>query len=486
MKVGIIGAGIGGIATAIRMASRGHQVHVVEANSYPGGKLSELHINGYRFDAGPSLFTMPNYVEELFKVAGIDIKKHFEYERLDIICNYFWEDQTRLTAFADAQQFAQEVEKQLDVSKKVVLKALASSEKKYQLTGKTFLEYPLQKASTWLTKDVAKALVQLPSLDIFKTMHQVNERDLKHPKLVQLFDRYATYNGSNPYKAPGILNIIPHYEYHFGAYFPKGGMYAITTALVNLAKQKGVQFLFNKRVNKIVVENRTASGIEIDGQRIDFDLVVSNMDVFHSFKKLLVDQQQPERILNQQKSTSALIFYWGIKQQFPELDLHNIFFSEDYKTEFEHLEKGSIYDDPTVYINISQKHQTSDAPNNCENWFTMINVPYNSGQDWDSLIQEARKNILTKVSRILKTDIEPLIACQAILDPRSIEQKTSSHLGALYGTSSNDRMAAFLRHPNFSNKIKNLYFCGGSVHPGGGVPLCLLSAKIIDQLVHES
>ena len=145
--------------------------------------------------------------------------------------------------------------------------------------------------------------------------------------------------------------------------------------------------------------------------------------------------------------------------------------------------RDRIYEDPTVYINITSKYNSEDAPASCQNWFTMINVPFDGGQDWDTLIAEARKNILTKVSRILGKDIESLIACEDILDPRSIDSKTSSHLGALYGTSSNNRMAAFQRHPNFSRKIKNLYFCGGSVHPGGGIPLSLLSAKIIDDLI---
>jgi len=178
-----------------------------------------------------------------------------------------------------------------------------------------------------------------------------------------------------------------------------------------------------------------------------------------------------------------LIFYWGIKQSFPQLDLHNIFFSENYKEEFDTLfQKKNVSNDPTVYINITSKKLSSDAPENSENWFVMINVPSNSGQNWDDIRTTARQNILSKLSRILKTDIESLIEEEEYLDPIRIEAKTSSHAGALYGASSNDRMAAFFRHPNFS-KVKGLYFAGGSVHPGGGIPLCLLSAKIVGELV---
>lgn len=483
MKIGIIGAGVAGLASAVRMACKGHEVHVFEANAYPGGKLSEIQMDGYRFDAGPSLFTMPHYVDELFALAGVDPALHFEYERLPVVCKYFWEDGTRLTAHAEKEAFAREVQEVLNVPAVAVLHILADSERKYQLTGRTFLEKSLHRLDTWLTKDVAKAIVQIPTLDIFTSMNAVNERLLQHPKLVQLFNRYATYNGSNPYKAPGLLSIIPHFEYGFGAFYPKDGMYSITKRIHGLAKQLGVHFHFNTNVEAIQVEKGAACGLQIAGEIQKFDRIISNMDVFHTYKKLLTNEKHPKRTLSQEKSTSALIFYWGIEQAFPELDLHNIFFSKNYKTEFDHLATGTVYDDPTVYVNISSKYTPADAPPGCEGWFTMINVPYNSGQDWDMMIEKARKNIVVKLSNMLQADIGGLIACEAMLDPRSIESKTASHLGALYGTSSNDRMAAFMRHPNFSKRIKNLYFCGGSVHPGGGIPLALLSAKIVDNVI---
>jgi phytoene dehydrogenase-like protein len=210
-----------------------------------------------------------------------------------------------------------------------------------------------------------------------------------------------------------------------------------------------------------------------------FDLVISNMDIYPTYRKLLPKEKAPEKTLAQEKSSSAIIFYWGIKKQFPQLDLHNIFFSKNYEEEFKHIfNKNSLYNDPTIYVNISSKYLPSDAPIGCENWFVMVNVPPNSGQDWDNWIAVTRKNILTKLSRQLNQPIEDLIENESVLDPRLIEERTSSYGGSLYGNSSNNRNAAFLRHPNFSNKIKGLYFCGGSVHPGGGIPLCLHSGKI--------
>ena len=168
----------------------------------------------------------------------------------------------------------------------------------------------------------------------------------------------------------------------------------------------------------------------------------------------------------------------GIKKQFDKLDLHNIFFSEDYKQEFETIfDKKAVCQDPTVYIHVSSKYKKDDAPVGAENWFVMVNVPSNSGQDWEIIRKRTRENVLSKISRLLGEDISLLIEEEDYLDPIRIEQRTSSFAGALYGASSNDRMAAFFRHSNFS-KVKGLYFVGGSVHPGGGIPLCLLSAEI--------
>ncbi|MDP4711998.1 MAG: NAD(P)/FAD-dependent oxidoreductase [Saprospiraceae bacterium] len=483
MKIAIIGAGIAGIAASIRMAVKGHDIDVFEANDYPGGKLSAFDQGGYRFDAGPSLFTMPQYVDELFRLAGKKPEDFFVYDTLDLVCNYFWDDSTRLHAWSDPQRFAQEVAATFGVPESQLLQILEEARFKYELTGKTFLEKNLYSWRTWLTREVGAALLKISKLDVFQTMNGVHERYFSEPKMVQLFNRFATYNGSNPYKAPGLLSMIPHFEHGIGAFYPKGGMVSITNSLYQLALSLGVRFHFSEPVTQIVVEQKKVRGIRTAAQGLlPFDRVISNMDVFFTYHKLLPELPRPHRILRQEKSTSALIFYWGIRRSFPELHLHNILFSNNYKEEFAQLQAGKVFDDPTVYINISSKCSPEDAPPGCENWFTMVNVPYNAGQDWDTIIVETRKRVLEKVSHNLGTDIEALLENESVLEPRSIEHKTSSHLGALYGTSSNNPFAAFLRHPNFSKQVQGLYFCGGSVHPGGGIPLALLSAKIVAEL----
>ena len=482
----IIGAGIAGIAAAIRLANKGYRVEVFEANVYPGGKLSEIEQKGYRFDAGPSLFTLPELVEELFELSGERAEDHFRYQRLPVNCHYFYEDGTFLKAFADPAAFAREVAQKTDEPSENIQQALQHSAFLYDQLAELFMKRSLHRWQTFVNRQALRSYLSLHRLDFFRSMYQANAQRFSDPRVVQLFNRYATYNGSNPYQTPATMNIIPHLEFNIGAFFPTQGMYSITTSLCQLAQRLGVQFHFEAKVEEILLLGKKVKGIRVNGENREAHLVVSNMDVVSTYRKLLPNVAPPTRLLKQPKSSSALIFYWGIRQAFAQLDLHNIFFSQDYRTEFEHIfQHRSIHSDPTVYINITSKYKPDDAPPNSENWFTMINVPNNAGQDWDTLINQARENIIAKLSRMLDTDVASLIACESILDPRSIESKTSSSQGALYGNSSNNRYAAFLRHANFSRKFRGLYFCGGSVHPGGGIPLSLLSAKVMADQVPE-
>ena len=480
----VIGAGIAGIATSIRLAKKGYTVEVYESNRYPGGKLSAFSSEGYRFDAGPSLFTMPQYVDALFELCDEDPRAHFTYQKKEIGCEYFWPDGTRLTAFSDQDRFLQEVEEKLNVDPSVVKSYLARAKEKFDLTAELFLENSLHRWGTFLTKKTIKALSRLPLFELNKSLAKVNTAQLKEPHLVQFYNRFATYNGSSPFQTPGIMTLVQHLESEYGTFVPEGGMEQISQSLYLLAKRQGVKFHFNQKVTEILHTKNEVTAVVVDKQKLIADVIVSNMDIFPTYRHLLPKAKAPEKILAQERSSSAVIFYWGIQKQFPSLDLHNIFFSEDYQAEFKAIFKEhSLYDDPTIYVNITAKDVPSDAPEGCENWFVMINTPADYGQDWEADIVLLRTKVLDKLEARLTTSIRQNIVTEEVLTPPKIQAKTQSHLGALYGASSNDKMAAFWRHPNFSREFKNLYFCGGSVHPGGGIPLCLLSAKIVsDQL----
>jgi phytoene desaturase len=477
----VIGSGIAGLASAIRLASMGVKVTVYEKSPTYGGKLGLWQRDGYRFDTGPSLFTMPDYVIDLLTIDGLN-NVSFDYDELDVLCNYFWEDKTRLSAFSDREKLKQEFKEKLGEKPENIDHFLNDSRQKYQITNHVFLEKSLHKLSTYLRWETLKSFLRISKVGVFKKMHVENVKQFTNPKSIQFFDRYATYNGSNPYESPATLNVIPHYEFGIGAYFPKKGMRSIVDALYEKALKLGVQFKFSTEINQLIKSDNV---YKVDNEDVNYELVVCNIDIATASQgplKSLVKVQNN----HYSPSSSALIFYWGIKKEFKELDLHNIFFSANYQREFESIfKRHTIDNDPTIYVQISSKFKKNDAPSECENWFVMVNAPYVEGQDWNNLISETKKNILMKLSRSLGENIQELIEVEHILSPQLIWDKTGSYKGALYGSSSNNRMSAFLRHSNFSRHHKGLYFCGGSVHPGGGIPLCLLSAKITTDIINN-
>jgi diapolycopene oxygenase len=478
----VIGSGVAGLAAAIRLALKGRSVQVFEAAGTPGGKLAEFSEGGYRFDMGPSLFTRPDLVEELFREAGVDITERFRYTALEEANRYFWEDGTRVTGWCDPERFAEELEGALGVTKERVSAHLKRSRDLLDSTGRTFLEHSLHRTGELMRGGFLKALTSVRPGELVRSLDSMNRASLgDNDKAVQLFDRFATYNGSDPYRTPGLMRMIPGLEHGQGAFYPEGGMFSITRALHLLAVDLGVRFHFDAPVQRILLDDRKGKVIGVMANDVQHlaDIVVSNMDVVPTYRRLLPDVKPPERILRQERSSSALVFYWGVQADHPELSLHNILFSNDYKAEFAHLfDTLELYHDPTVYINITSKHTPDDAPIGCANWFTMINAPRDVGQYDDARIDAARRSIVDKVQRTLGIDLGPLIAVERVLDPRGIAERTASHQGSLYGTSSNSPWAAFLRHPNDHPHIRGLHFCGGSVHPGGGIPLALLSARI--------
>jgi len=247
---------------------------------------------------------------------------------------------------------------------------------------------------------------------------------------------------------------------------------------------KCVTFSFNSNIDKIIINKNKAIGVEKNKQKYLADIVVSNMDVNLTYSKLLNGFKKPKYLKDYEPSSSAIVFYWNINKSFKELDLHNIIFSNNNSKEFDYIfDKKLVYEDPTIYICPTSKVVKNDAPEGCENWFILINSPHDSGQDWNNIKNTLRQNIIRKINHTLNTSIEKHIVMEEVFTPKDIEIKTLSQYGSLYGSSSNSLMSAFLRHPNFSKKIKNLYFCGGSVHPGGGIPLCLNSARIVSELI---
>jgi phytoene desaturase len=468
------------------MAAMGFEVDVFEQNEIAGGKLSEIVMADFRFDTGPSLFTLPDQINELYDVCGIPIKDNLNYGKLEVVCRYFYNKDLYIDSFSDPLRFANEVEEKTGEPAKHVLRFLKKSSIIYELTKDVFIFRSFHEWKTFFSRTFLKATANWWRLDPLSTMSRSTERAFHSYEVRKLFNRYATYNGSNPYTAPATLNVISHLEHNLGAYFPDKGMYQIVKSLTALAEKKNVRFHFNSRVEKVRLSNNRVKGIVIDGKELAYDLVISDVDVYSFYRNLLQDKKMLNRLSKHELSTSAIVFYWGINRSFPQLKLHNILFAEDYKAEFEHIWKiKDIYHDPTIYIFISSKHVDTDAPEGCENWFVMINTPAMTSLGEQEKIQQVRQHIVKKINRVFNTDIDKAIVCESNLNPKILEQKTLSFQGAIYGASSNNKFAAFNRHPNFRRKTRGLYFTGGSVHPGGGIPLCLASAKIVEDRVRK-
>ena len=484
-KVIIIGSGIAGLAVSIRLKSKGYSVEVYEKNKNVGGKLSDFYIDKFRHDFGPKLFTMPNLIEDIFENAGVKTDKYFKYDKLDIACKYFWDDGQIFNAYSDSQKFINEVHKKFDKHENKVEEYIFNSKKKFNLVKKIFLEKSLHKISTYLSLDSLKAILNFLQLNIFISLNSLNRRYFKDKKLIQLFNRFATYNGSSPYLTSGIMSIIQHLEHDLGVFMPRKGISDISYSLYNLAIDLGVKFHFNSEIDSIIIKNKSAVGVSINKINHKADIIISNMDINLTYDRLLKGYKKPFFIKNYQPSSSAVVFYCNMNKSFSNINVHNIIFSRDQKKEFDYIfNKKSIYNDPTVYICSTSKIVKEDAPIGCENWFILINSPFDSGQDWKKIKKTLRDNIIKKINSTLKVDIESNIVGEKILTPIEIEIETLSKFGSLYGSSSNSLQSAFIRHPNFSKNINNLYFCGGSVHPGGGIPLCLNSAKIVSDLIN--
>ena len=484
-KVIVIGSGIAGLAVSIRLRTKGYDVEVYEKNDNVGGKLSDFYIDNFRHDFGPKLFTMPNLIEDIFTDAGVNIDEYFKYDKLDIACKYFWDDGYTFNAYSDNKRFINEVQKKFNKEENKVKSYISRSKKKFNLVKTIFLEKSLHRVSTYLSLDAVKAIFNILQLNIFMTLDSLNKRYFRDKKLIQIFNRFATYNGSSPYLISGIMSIIQHLEHDLGVFMPKKGISDISHSLYSLALDIGVKFHFNSEIDQILMKDKSVVGVLINNINHKADIIISNMDVSLTYDRLLKGYNKPFSVKNYQPSSSAVVFYWNMNKSFSNINVHNIIFSKDQEKEFDYIfNKKSIYNDPTVYICSTSKIVKEDAPAGCENWFILINSPFDNGQDWEKIKKNLRNNIIKKINSTLKVEIENNIINEKILTPVDIETETLSKFGSLYGSSSNSLQSAFIRHPNFSKNINNLYFCGGSVHPGGGIPLCLNSAKIVSELIN--
>lgn len=478
----IIGAGLAGLAASIRLRNRGKSVLVIEKNDKPGGKLDVFEWNGYRFDKGPSLFTQPEQVDELFELCGEKPSEHFSYKKVSESCRYFF-DNDRLDLFGSKELRLKSLSGKLSDNEINRLETyIEDAAQSNAFIGDFFLSNPKPKWSDLFKRDLLVRYPEFLKLKFRTTLNNYNKKKLQSEKLIKIFNRYGTYNGSNPYKMSGLFSMISHLENNEGTYFPEEGMRSIPEKLFQLAQKIGVDFVFNEQVSAKV----KLTGFELTGKdRYSCDQLVCAIDHLTFYKEVLNDDSEFDRYKVQERSSSGIVFYWAMDKTYEELGLHNIFFSEDYKSEFNQIfDSKEIPANPTIYVHVSSVVNPSDAPEGKQNWFVMINTPAGVYPD-KAQLDVVRDSIFRSLEKRLNDEIRSNVLYEQVWTAKDLEQITGAYKGALYGASSNKMTSSLVRHDNSSNKYKNLFFCGGTVHPGGGIPLVLKSAKIVDSLIHE-
>lgn len=482
----VIGGGFGGLASAITLASKGCKVVLHEKQQTLGGKANTKSIGSFRFDTGPSLLTMIAVFDNLFKEAGRTLAEYIPVVELSPLTHYWFPDGTHFKSDR-MQQFIPTLTEHLDVTEEELQAHFAYTKKIWDLTHAVFLEKSLHSWKTFASRKTLHSLLRIGAIDPLRSMHKANASFFRDPRLVQLFDRYATYNGSDPYRAPATLNTIPYVEHGLGGYGVKNGIYGIIEGLEKLAVELGVTLYKGSEVTEILYDRKKRiTGLVANGKEIATKYIVSDVDVSTLYADLLQDRDAPlaKRYRKLPPSSSALVFYWGIDCDCKELGVHNIWFSEDYQREFEAIHThAQVPDDPTIYVNITSKITPTDAPSGQENWFVLVNAPPHDGRSWEEELAKTRQRVIKRLSLSLGIDLQKHIVVEDHMTPSDIETQTGSYRGSLYGISSNTTMAAFLRHPNISRRYKGLYLAGGSVHPGGGMPLATLSGIIAAKLL---
>ncbi len=489
--IAIVGAGLGGLGTAARLAAKGHRVTLLEKNALAGGKMNIVTHEGFRFDTGPSLVTMPGVIADTFRAAGRNIEDYLTLKPLEPICRYRYPGGAQLDISSNLPRLVSEIGRFSPDDVTGLFRFLAYARTVFERAGPVFLlrERPR------LRDFISPRAIDVLKIDAHLSMHRKVKRFFKNPRLVQLFDRYATYNGSSPFRAPATLSIIPYIEIAGGAWYIEGGIYHLVEALMEVTGELGVNFQPDCEVSEIEIGNAgwrqpRASGVRfVGGGSLHADAVVINADPMYAYPSLVPEQYRNVRLIRRMErlepSCSGFVLLLGVQGDYPGLAHHNVFFSSDYKSEFSYIfERREPAPDPTIYVACTSKSAPTQAPPGCLNLFVLVNAPALTPEmDWANRQRSYRDKIISRLEVMGLPGLRERIIFEKVITPRDFEKEYNAWQGSIYGVSSNSRQTAFGRPPNRAPGIGNLFFVGGSVHPGGGIPLVLLSARLVSRLV---
>jgi diapolycopene oxygenase len=479
----IIGGGLGGLATALRLSAGGWDVTVCEQGLSFGGKMNSWEKCGFRFDTGPSLITMRWVFEDLFKAVGSSFAEHLELDQMQPLADYVYDDGTRFSYTSSLPEWLATIRQIEPRDVDGFFRFMELGARLFEVSRETFL-----RRRPFDPPDLRsiKALRHLPLRYGWGNYHRTVEAHFKSPLLRQLYDRYPTYVGSSPYLSPATLAVIPYIEYAFGGWYVRGGLYRIVKALVELAQRARVRLLLESRVEEIEHTARRVTGVRLaGGASLRADVVVMNGDASLAGELL---GQPSKKASPSERSLSGLVFLLGVKRNLPQLPHHSIYFSSDYAREFASLfDERRFPEDPTVYVSAPSRTDRSVVKGDGETLFIMANAPSLSADgEWsEDAIEEARRRVFARLSRGGFPDLKSDIVVSDVWTPRRIQESYMMPGGAIYGTHSHGWKHAFLRPPNKDRRFAGLYYVGGSSHPGGGTPTVLLSAQITSDLIRR-
>ena len=505
-RVIVIGGGVGGLAAAVRLAAGERRVTLVEKGDAVGGKLNRWVAadpgqadepaagRAFSFDTGPSLLTLPLVLADLFAAAGRDVRDAVELVKLDPVSRFVWGDGATLELRPGRENAVEAVRRFAPGDADGFAKLLDFGRHVWDLSGELFLskspEQALRGDGTF-SPARALALLTVPlRIGMFRKFAPLVDRHIKSPRLREVLYQYATYGGSSPFLAPATLAVIPYVELEMGGWYVRGGMYAIANSLQALASDLSVDIRTHTAATRVLTtgdgKDKRVRGVEIaGGETLDADAVVMNADVMYAYRDLVAAEDRPSwpdtKLAKVEPGGSGMVLLLGVRGTYPQLAHHTKFMPDDYTSDLRAMfETRTVPDDPCIYVCASTRTDPTQAPPDCENLFVLCSAPPLDGRiDWAVEGPRYRDKIVrTLETKFGLTDLSKRIVVEKAMTPADLKQRYNANAGSIYGISGNGVKQAFLRPPNRDRDVKGLFFAGGATHPGGGLPLVMLSGKI--------
>ena len=485
-KVIVIGAGAGGLSTAILLAKKGYDVTVVEKNASFGGRGDVFSAKGFQFDMGPSWYLMPDIFEHFFSLVGENISDYLDLKRLDPSYKIWFEEHPKPVEMTSDLERDSKIFESFEpgVMKKINI-YLKEAAAKYNISKQTFIYKPFNSVFDFIDK---RTIFLWTKFSVISSFHKHIASFVKHPLLRKILQYPLVFLGTSPYKAPAVYSLMNHIDFEMGVFYPMGGMTKVFKAFYDIAKKNGVKFIFNTPVNKILVENKKAIGVSTTKGKHMADIVVSNADYQFTEMQLLdkKHRQFSEKYWSSRTmAPSGFILYLGIKKQFKELVHHNLFFAKQWKESFEAIFKGQkLPQSPSYYICAPSKTDPSVAPKGCENLFVLVPTATNLTLD-EKTIKNYRDKIIKHITVTMKTKgLEENIVFERIFTGHDFSSIYNAYKGTALGLAQNLTQTAVFRPKTKSVKLNNLYYTGANTNPGIGVPMCLISSQIVYKRIH--